>query len=143
MQFIATAPGAQSQPLRGLVFVPARRQAQLTAIDLVTFAAADGTPELFRRGRGSAATLDAALAEAGVVDGSALAMCLRAGVGFMHEGTPATERALIERLYGSGALAVVVAAVACAPGMSVSAWGGHVVVVQVRRGWVHHSTAHE
>lgn len=34
----------------GLVFVPTRKQAQLSAIDFVTFAGADNRPELFLHG---------------------------------------------------------------------------------------------
>jgi pre-mRNA-splicing helicase BRR2 len=130
-QFVASVSTA-TQPLRGLVYVPSRRQAQLTAIDLITFASADGTPNLFRRGRvGNVEDINGALEAAGLSENVSLASCVRAGVGFMHEGTLASERALVERLFAGGMLSIVVATAACAPGMSVSAWGSHLVVVQV------------
>jgi hypothetical protein len=89
-------------------------------------------PNLFRRGRaGTVDSVNGVLEAAGVPDSSALAMCVRAGVGFMHEGTPPSERLLIERLFTGGFLSIVVATAACAPAMSVAVWGSHLVVVQV------------
>jgi pre-mRNA-splicing helicase BRR2 len=118
-----------SQPGRSaLIFVPSRKQAQLTAIDLISFAAAEGLQDRFARGRASAGTIDTALAAASVED-AALATCLRAGVGYTFDGQRPGEKTLVERLFQSGVLGVVVAPAATAWGMGSTTWGAHLVVV--------------
>jgi pre-mRNA-splicing helicase BRR2 len=125
----ASAPGASV-----LVFVPSRRQAQITAIDMLAAAAADGAADRFLRGRASAEDVEAAMAAAGVGD-ETLRNCLRAGVGYTYEGQAPGERTLVERLYAGGALGVAVAPAAAARGMDASTWGAHCVVVMGTEVW--------
>jgi pre-mRNA-splicing helicase BRR2 len=125
----AACASAVSTPGRSaLIFVPSRKQAQLTAIDLISFAAAEGKTDRFVRGRASATAIEAALTAAGVED-AALATCLRAGVGYTYEGQRAGERMLVERLFQSGVLGVAVAPAVAAWGMGSSTWGAHLVVI--------------
>lgn len=126
----ASAPGRP-----GLVFVPSRKQAQLTAVDLITYAAADGAPDRFRRGRAREDDIAAAATAAGVKEGSALLTCLRAGVAFWHEGMPAGERELIARLYSAGAIGVVVAPRSAVGSMGSARWGAHLVVIVGTEGY--------
>lgn len=125
----AACAAAVSVPGRSaLIFVPSRKQAQLTAIDLISFAAAEGATDRFVRGRASATAIEAALAAAGVED-AALATCLRVGVGYTYEGQRAGERTLVERLFQSGVLGVAVAPAVAAWGMGSTTWGAHLVVI--------------
>jgi pre-mRNA-splicing helicase BRR2 len=128
------ASGASAAPKPALVFVPSRKQAQLTAIDLMTFAAADGQGDRFLRGRATVAQVDDAVARAGVRDG-ALAATLRAGVGIWHDGMRPAERALVERLYAGGHVGVVVATAASSWAMGGSTWGASAVVIMGTEGY--------
>jgi len=85
-----------------MVFVPSRRQAQLTAIDLTAFAAASGRPQLFL-GSGT----DVATASHGLSN-SALEHTLKNGVGFLHTGLSDRERKAVKALFRSGAVQVIV-----------------------------------
>lgn len=127
----APSPTASSSPAPkpALVFVPSRKQAALTAIDIMTFAAADGQPDRFLRGRGvSSSQVADAAARAGVKDGALLAV-LGAGVGMFHEGMRPAERSLVERLFAGGHLGVVVATASSSWGMSGASWGAGAVVI--------------
>uniref|UniRef100_A0A673C395 U5 small nuclear ribonucleoprotein 200 kDa helicase n=1 Tax=Sphaeramia orbicularis TaxID=375764 RepID=A0A673C395_9TELE len=75
-----------------VVFVPSRRQTRLTAIDILTFCAAD---------KDLAPFLDK-------INDSTLKETLANGVGYLHEGLSATERKIVEQLFNSGAVQVVV-----------------------------------
>jgi hypothetical protein len=69
-----------------LVYVPSRKQAQLTAIDLMAFAAAAGNSGAFL-GRGVASEdLAAVVGEGGDVADSCLQSTLPKGVAFLHGG---------------------------------------------------------
>jgi pre-mRNA-splicing helicase BRR2 len=126
--YAACAQYAGTAGRPALVFVPSRKQAQLTAVDLITYAAADGVPDRFRRGRSREEDVAAAAAGAGVRD-AALVTCLRQGVAFYHEGMRAPERELILRLYAAGAIGVVVAAKSAVGSMGAARWGAHLVVI--------------
>uniref|UniRef100_A0A8B9LHH3 U5 small nuclear ribonucleoprotein 200 kDa helicase n=1 Tax=Astyanax mexicanus TaxID=7994 RepID=A0A8B9LHH3_ASTMX len=93
-----------------LVFVPSRRQTRLTAIDILTFCAADVVPQRY-----SALLSDATLRET-----------LSNGVGYLHEGLSSTECKIVEQLFNSGAIQVVVASRSLCWGTNISA---HLVIV--------------
>ncbi|KAG5462684.1 MAG: Sec63 Brl domain-containing protein, partial [Olpidium bornovanus] len=86
-----------------IVFVPSRKQCRLTAVDLLTYAAADEQPDRFRRC--SADTIAEHTAKA---QDKALAEGLAQGVGFYHEALASSDKAIVEQLYNSGAITVVV-----------------------------------
>ncbi|GMI03497.1 hypothetical protein TrVE_jg11861 [Triparma verrucosa] len=90
-----------------LVFVPSRRQAQLTAIDLMTYAS-NGIDENFDGflREGSEKALEAIL---GSIKESALGQVLEAGVGFVHKGMDASDRKRVEGLFRDGVISVLVA----------------------------------
>uniref|UniRef100_A0A6Q2XZW2 U5 small nuclear ribonucleoprotein 200 kDa helicase n=1 Tax=Esox lucius TaxID=8010 RepID=A0A6Q2XZW2_ESOLU len=94
-----------------VVFVPSRRQTRLTAIDILTFCAAD--------------VKDLAPFLEKVMDGT-LKETLANGVGYLHEGLSTTERRIVEQLFNSGAVQVVVASRSLCWGTNISA---HLVVV--------------
>lgn len=84
-----------------IVFVPTRKHVRLTALDLLTSAAADGDQHKFRL----AAEADLGQYLDNVKD-AALAHALSFGVGYIHETMPAKERQVVEILYDTGAIQV-------------------------------------
>ncbi len=104
-----------------LVFVPTRKQAQLCAIDVVTFAGADGRGESFlHAGVDSARHITDTLTACGVRDG-ALLHTASFGVGYLHEGMTAAERRAVEELYTTGYLGVLVVSVSLTWGFGLTA----------------------
>ena len=99
-----------------LLFVPTRRHARLAALDLLTYAAADGEPTRFLH----AAPDDVAPFLTAVADAS-LRHALSYGVGFVYDGQPVAERRAVDALFGSGAVQVVVATAATAWGLTLRA----------------------
>jgi len=86
-----------------IVFVPSRKQAQLSTIDFITFAAASGSPQRFLNARAA----DVALVLESVKE-AALRQGLAAGVGYLHSGLLKSDRQIVEGLYRDGALNVLV-----------------------------------
>eukprot|EP00916_Digyalum_oweni_P004984 GHVL01008895.1.p1 GENE.GHVL01008895.1~~GHVL01008895.1.p1 ORF type:complete len:2144 (+),score=476.12 GHVL01008895.1:34-6465(+) len=109
-----------------LIFTPDRKQCRLTAIDMLLFAAADKTPKRFLH------ISDAEIKEhAQNAREKALAQTLEFGVGFIHEGFSATDRAQVELLFKSGALQVLVVTEELCWGMSLTA--SLVVIVDTKK----------
>ncbi|XP_061404387.1 U5 small nuclear ribonucleoprotein 200 kDa helicase [Lethenteron reissneri] len=104
-----------------LVFVPSRKQTRLTAIDILTYCAAEIQPHRFLH----CAEEDLAPFLEQLSD-STLRETLANGVGYLHEGLTETERRTVEQLFHSGAVQVVVASRSLCWGMKVAA---HLVVV--------------
>uniref|UniRef100_A0A673WH17 U5 small nuclear ribonucleoprotein 200 kDa helicase n=1 Tax=Salmo trutta TaxID=8032 RepID=A0A673WH17_SALTR len=90
-----------------VVFVPSRRQTRLTAIDILTFCAADDLAPFLEK----------------VTDGT-LKETLANGVGYLHEGLSTIERRIVEQLFNS--VQVVVASRSLCWGTNISA---HLVVI--------------
>ena len=88
-----------------LVFVPSRRQAQLTAIDLMSYATSDGDGDGGFLKPGGDAALEETLSK---VKEPALAQTLAAGIGFVHSGMDLSDRTKVEKLYKSGVIGALV-----------------------------------
>uniref|UniRef100_A0AAR2JZQ8 U5 small nuclear ribonucleoprotein 200 kDa helicase n=1 Tax=Pygocentrus nattereri TaxID=42514 RepID=A0AAR2JZQ8_PYGNA len=104
-----------------LVFVPSRRQTRLSAIDILTFCAADVVPQRFLH----CSEKDLAPFLEKLSDAT-LKETLSNGVGYLHEGLSTTERKIVEQLFNSGAIQVVVASRSLCWGTNISA---HLVIV--------------
>ncbi|KPP72642.1 U5 small nuclear ribonucleoprotein 200 kDa helicase-like [Scleropages formosus] len=104
-----------------LVFVPSRRQTRLTAIDILTFCAADVVAQRFLH----CTEKDLAPFLEKITDGT-LKETLANGVGYLHEGLSPTERRIVEQLFNSGAIQVVVASRSLCWGVNIAA---HLVIV--------------
>mmetsp|Transcript_75394 Transcript_75394/g.157134 ORF Transcript_75394/g.157134 Transcript_75394/m.157134 type:complete len:2169 (-) Transcript_75394:248-6754(-) len=104
-----------------IVFVPDRKQARMTAIDLLLHAAADDKPKRFLHVNDEAMKphLEAAREKS-------LKQSLEYGVGFLHEGFTSTERSVIERLFAAGAIQVLVCTEQLSWGMTMLA---HLVII--------------
>lgn len=106
---------AGSKP--AIVFVPSRKQSQLTAIDMVTYAAADGEPNRFLT------VADEEIAP--VVERirePALQQTLGHGVGFVHQGMVEADRSRVEGLYRDGIIKVGLRCVALGLGWAGLGW---------------------
>ncbi|XP_058793100.1 U5 small nuclear ribonucleoprotein 200 kDa helicase [Phymastichus coffea] len=87
-----------------IVFVPTRKQARLTAFDILTFAAAEGKPsQFFHADESDVAPFLARLQD------TTLKETLSQGVGYLHEGLSSGDRRLVEELFDSGAVQIAVA----------------------------------
>uniref|UniRef100_A0A8C4R0H8 Helicase C-terminal domain-containing protein n=1 Tax=Eptatretus burgeri TaxID=7764 RepID=A0A8C4R0H8_EPTBU len=104
-----------------IVFVPSRKQARLTAIDILTCCAAEVQPHRFLH----CPEEELAPLLASLGDGT-LRETLGSGVGYLHEGLGDEERQLTQELFASGAVQVLVVSRTLCWGLSVSA---HLVVV--------------
>jgi activating signal cointegrator complex subunit 3 len=89
-----------------LVFVASRRQTRLTALDVIAFANNAGRPFYFQ-------TPDATSASEEVLDRD-LRHCLSLGVGLHHSGLNPQDLQIVERLFASGKLRLLVGTPTCA-----------------------------
>ena len=87
-----------------IVFVPSRKQTRLTAIDLLTYAAADNQPDRFLH-----AEPDVIATFLDKISDKTLRETLSQGVAYMNEGLTPQDKRLVESLFDSGAVQVVVA----------------------------------
>lgn len=136
-----------------LVFVSSRRQTRLTALDLIAFAAADDRPQqfvhmpeaeldavaatikvsfLFREVRQDCHSLLSVFTELLevlriCVQDASLRDTLRFGIGLHHAGLAEADRAVVEQLYVSGKIQVLVATSTLAWGVNTPA---HLVIVK-------------
>jgi pre-mRNA-splicing helicase BRR2 len=97
---------AHSEGKPALVFVPSRKQAQLTAIDIVTMVMASPQPNRFLLGSGENNSKVQSVVAA--VADSVLAQSLAAGVGYLHPGLPRKDREIVSQLYAEGHIGVLV-----------------------------------
>jgi len=115
-----------------LVFVPTRKQARLTAIDMLTLAAADG-----QAGRFFHAEQEDIQPFLDRMQDKTLKETLSQGVAYVHEGLSASDHRLVEQLFDSGAVQVAVVTRSLCWGVSMAA---HLVVImdtQVYNGKIH------
>lgn len=121
-----------------IVFVPNRRDAKATALDLLTQAAADGFPTRFRLAAEEdvAAVLEEAHASrAGRSMNKSLMHSLSYGVGFIHEGQSTAEVAVVRRLYDAGAIQVLVATAKSVWSLWTECCARLVVIMGTFKGW--------
>ncbi|CAH1783166.1 unnamed protein product [Owenia fusiformis] len=104
-----------------VVFVPSRKQTRLTAIDILTFCAADMQPSRFLHVEES--DLEPFLEK---MTDKTLKETVSNGVAYLHEGLTELEHKLIEQLFNSGAIQVAVVSRSLAWAINIAA---HLVVV--------------
>ncbi|KAF9624234.1 hypothetical protein IFM89_008969 [Coptis chinensis] len=105
-----------------LVFVPTRKHARLTAVDLMTYSSADSgenPPFLLR----SVEELEPFISQ---VKEPMLSATLRHGVGYLHEGLTSMDQEVVSQLFEAGWIQVCVTSSSMCWGMPLSA---HLVVV--------------
>jgi pre-mRNA-splicing helicase BRR2 len=98
-----------------IVFVPTRKHAKLAALDLLTFASADGKPNKFL-----ACDADDIAPHLERITDPAVRHALGFGVALLHESLPAEERDVVERVFNSGAASVLVVTAPLAWGLAAA-----------------------
>eukprot|EP00300_Choanocystis_sp_HF-7_P015400 c19039_g1_i4.p1 GENE.c19039_g1_i4~~c19039_g1_i4.p1 ORF type:complete len:914 (+),score=259.58 c19039_g1_i4:623-3364(+) len=93
----------QGNAYNAIVFVASRKLARVTALDMLTFAASEGTPSRFLQcDKNDIEPL------ANKIKDDTLRHTLLHGVGYLHEGLSESEQSIVHHLYSSGALQVLV-----------------------------------
>lgn len=108
------------------MFVPSAKQSQLSALSILTLAAADNSGALgaARFRRGSAEELDRV---ARSLRDETLTYCVSLGVGFLHDGVPKEDQQAVLAAFNDGRVGVIVAAAECA--WSLGGTKSHTVVI--------------
>ncbi|XP_075249167.1 U5 small nuclear ribonucleoprotein 200 kDa helicase-like [Convolutriloba macropyga] len=115
-----------------LVFVPSRKQTKITAIDLLTYCAAELSPKRFLHCAESDLKqyLD-------MVEDETLRETLASGVAFTHEGLSKKDLSIVQQLFDAGAVQIIVASRSLCWSLTAHA---HLVVIidtQYYNGQVH------
>lgn len=105
-----------------LIFVASRRQTRLTALDIISYAAADENAKIFL---GCSEDFIESVAE--TIEDEALHHTLTFGVGIHHAGLSNSDRDAVERLFLGGQIRVLVATATLAWGVNLPA---HFVIVK-------------
>lgn len=100
--YIAITQHADNKP--AIVFVPSRKQCKLTAVDLITYCIADDKAHQFLRCKPEEIT---SILER--VQDKSLVETLQHGIGFYHEALSKQDKKIVEQLYESGAIQVLIA----------------------------------
>ncbi|ELU09831.1 hypothetical protein CAPTEDRAFT_222545 [Capitella teleta] len=115
-----------------IVFVPSRKQTRLTAIDILTYSAADLQHNRFLHA--SEEDLQPYLEK---ITDKTLKETLSNGVAYLHEGLSDLEQKLVEQLFDTGAVQVVVVSRNLAWGLGLSAHLAVVMDTQYYNGKIH------
>ena len=105
-----------------LIFVASRRQTRLTALDIISYAAADENAKIFL---GCSEDFIESVAE--TIEDEALHHTLTFGIGIHHAGLSNSDRDAMERLFLGGQIRVLVATATLAWGVNLPA---HFVIVK-------------
>ena len=105
-----------------IIFVPSAKQAQLTAVDLLTFATSDDAARRFLH----ADAEDAVAPFLSRISDPVLSHTLAYGIGFLHDGLKLEEHNAVKALHASGAIQVIVVVHSLCWGLSLTA---HLVIL--------------
>ncbi|XP_073981817.1 U5 small nuclear ribonucleoprotein l(3)72Ab [Rhodnius prolixus] len=115
-----------------IIFVPSRRQARLTAIDLLTYTSAEGYPSRFFH-----ADTEDIVPFLDRMSDKALKETLPQGVAYMHEGLSTNDRRLVEQLFDSGAIQIAVVTRSLCFSLNIDAYLVIVMDTQFYNGRIH------
>jgi pre-mRNA-splicing helicase BRR2 len=100
--FSAILQYAPTKPV--IAFVPSRRQCRLTATDILTYCTADGNEDRFLNiEEATLAPFLERISDQGLVDS------LKHGIGYYHEALSKQDKRVVERLFESGAIQLLIA----------------------------------
>ncbi len=104
-----------------MVFVSSRRQTRITAIDILTYTAADAQPNRFLH-----CTEEDLKPFLNRISDSTLKETLSNGVAYLHEGLNQIDRRIVEQLFDSGAIQVIVVSLSLCWSLSINS---HLVII--------------
>ncbi|EGO30085.1 putative RNA helicase [Serpula lacrymans var. lacrymans S7.9] len=128
--YLAIVEYAPTKPV--IVFVPSRRQCRLTVDDILTHCAADEKGDRFLN-----IEEDALQPHLDHISDSGLAETLKHGVGYYHEALDKQDKRIVERLFQSGAIQVLVASKDTAWSLPVASYMVIIMGVQYYEGKEH------
>ncbi|CAJ0915055.1 unnamed protein product, partial [Mesorhabditis belari] len=97
--------GGKLRPKPALIFVPGRQQTHATALDLITMAHGDNSPQRFLHISEHDSDFRKIVEN---IQDKALRETLLSGVGFVHEGTSPKDVLAVQALFNSGAIQVCI-----------------------------------
>ena len=100
--YLAIKEHSPTKPV--VIFVPSRRQCRLTVDDLLTHCAADEKPDLFLN-----IELEDLQPHLDHINDKGLVETLKHGIGYYHEALDKQDKRIVQRLFESGAIQVLVA----------------------------------
>ncbi|CAK5277379.1 unnamed protein product [Mycena citricolor] len=116
-----------------IVFVPSRRQCRLTVDDLLIHCAADDKPDRFL----NVDDVEVIAPHLANISDQDLVECLKHGIGFYHEALSKQDKRIVQRLFESGAVQVLVASRDTAWSLPVASYMVIIMGVQSYEGREH------
>uniref|UniRef100_T1JH32 U5 small nuclear ribonucleoprotein 200 kDa helicase n=1 Tax=Strigamia maritima TaxID=126957 RepID=T1JH32_STRMM len=115
-----------------IIFVPSRKQTRLTAIEMLTYCAAENIGKGFL-----CCDEDDLKPFLEKISDNTLKEVLTRGIAYLHEGLTASDRKIVEKLFDSGAILVVVASRNLCWGLTLSAHLTIILDTQYYNGKIH------
>ncbi|OAX40546.1 Sec63-domain-containing protein [Rhizopogon vinicolor AM-OR11-026] len=128
--YLAIVEHSPTKPV--VIFVPSRRQCRLTVDDLLVHCGADDNPNRFLNIE--EADLQPHLDH---INDKGLVECLKHGIGYYHEALDKQDKRIVERLFQSGAIQVLVASKDTAWSLPVASYMVIIMGVQYYEGKEH------
>jgi pre-mRNA-splicing helicase BRR2 len=100
--YLAIVEYSSAKPV--IIFVSSRRQCRLTVDDILTHCAADEDSERFLN-----VEMEVLQPHLDRINDQGLVECLRHGIGYYHEALDKQDKRIVERLFQSGAIQVLIA----------------------------------
>ncbi|KAJ6623527.1 Sec63 Brl domain-containing protein [Mycena sp. CBHHK59/15] len=129
--YLAIVEHSPTKPV--IVFVPSRRQCRLTVDNLLTHCAADDKPDRFLNVEDSKVLLP----HLENISDQDLVECLKHGIGYYHEALNKQDKRIVQRLFESGAVQVLVASRDTAWSLPVASYMVIIMGVQSYEGREH------
>ena len=128
--YLAITEYAPTKPT--IIFVPSRRQCRLTVDDLLTHCSADDNPDRFLN-----ADLEAIQPHLDRLSDEGLKECMKHGIGYYHEALSKQDKRIVQRIFESGAIQVLVASEDTAWSLPVASYMVIIMGVQYYEGKEH------
>ncbi|KAG6820013.1 hypothetical protein H0H93_006477 [Arthromyces matolae] len=128
--YLAITEYSPAKPV--VIFVPSRRQCRLTVDDLLTHCAADDKPDRFLN-----IELEDLQPHLDHIRDPGLVECVKHGVGYFHEALDKQDKRIVQRLFNSGAIQVLVASKDTAWSLPVASYMVIIMGVQSYEGKEH------
>ncbi|KNZ72229.1 U5 small nuclear ribonucleoprotein 200 kDa helicase [Termitomyces sp. J132] len=128
--YLAIVEYSPAKPV--IIFVPSRRQCRLTVDDMLTHCAADDKPDRFLN-----IELDDLQPHLDHIRDPGLAETLKHGIGYFHEALDKQDKRIVQRLFDSGAIQVLVASKDTAWSLPVASYMVIIMGVQFYEGKEH------
>jgi pre-mRNA-splicing helicase BRR2 len=128
--YLAVLEFSSSKPV--IVFVPSRRQCRLTVDDLLTHCLADDKPDRFLN-----IELDDLQPHLDHISDKGLVETLKHGIGYYHEALDKQDKRIVQRLFESGAIQLLVASKDTAWSLPVASYMVIIMGVQFYEGKEH------